>query len=84
MSASGWLHRLIKRLVWTAETALRPMYHAAANRSATPARTFGTGVFLTSSTALFSAGGLFGNLIIGEVLLIMHNLLDHFADVRSQ
>jgi hypothetical protein len=43
-----------------------------------------TGVFLTSSAALFSAGGLFGNLIIREVLLIMDNLLDHFANVRSQ
>jgi hypothetical protein len=29
-----------------------------------------------------SARGSFGNLIIGEVLLIVDNLLDHFADVR--
>jgi hypothetical protein len=38
---------------------------------------------LGSSPTLFSAGGFFGILIIEERLLI-HNLLDHFADVRSQ
>src|SRR4029077_568530 len=34
--------------------------------------------------SLSSPAGCFWNLIIGEVLLIMDNLLDYFADVRSQ
>jgi hypothetical protein len=37
-----------------------------------------------SSLTLFSAAGFLGNLIIGEVVLIIDDRLDHFADVRPQ
>ena len=33
---------------------------------------------------LFSPGGFFRNPIIGEVLLIMDNLFDHFAKIRHR